>query len=153
MGSKEAAREAAKRVLMNPVLNLHELKKELSRKHKIAALRNSDILREIPIGGRSEGVMRLLRLRPVRTLSGIVTVAVMSKPLPCPGKCIYCPGGTDSPKSYTGHEPAAMRGAQNEFDSFRQVRSRLRQLVEIGHTVDKCELIIMGGTFNAQPMR
>ena len=55
------------------------------------------------------------------------------------------------PQSYTGHEPAAMRGLQNSFDPYLQVRSRVEQLKAIGHKVDKVELIIMGGTFPATP--
>ncbi len=149
-GKREAAKEAAQLILNNPKLNLEQLKKKLSSECGLPAMRNSEILKEIPKGKRSAEILKLLKLRPVRTVSGIASIAVMSKPLPCPGKCIYCPGGIDSPKSYTGDEPAAMRGKQNDFDPFRQVRARLRQLSEIGHTVDKCELIIMGGTFNSQ---
>jgi len=33
----------------------------------------------------------LLRKRPVRSLSGVVNVSVLTKPWPCPGKCIFCP--------------------------------------------------------------
>ncbi len=148
--SAEAAREAAGRVLQNPGIDVEKLKRELCSRHKIPAIRNSEILKQIPPEKRTREILMLLKLRPVRTVSGIASIAVMSKPLPCPGKCIYCPGGIESPKSYTGDEPAAMRGKQNDFDPFRQVSSRLTQLSEIGHTVDKCELIIMGGTFNAQ---
>ncbi len=99
---------------------------------------------ELPI------VERVLRRKPVRTLSGVSVVAVMTSPAPCPhGKCSYCPGGVESgsPQSYTGKEPAARRAATNEFDPFRQVSSRLRQLEAIGHPTDKVDLIIMGGTF------
>lgn len=53
------------------------------------------------------------------------------------------------PQSYTGFEPAAMRGLQNEFDPYMQVKTRIEQLQSIGHKVDKIELIIMGGTFPA----
>ena len=39
-------------------------------------------------------VEEILRRKPVRTLSGVAVVAVMTSPAPCPhGKCIYCPGG------------------------------------------------------------
>ncbi|MFH1470536.1 MAG: tRNA uridine(34) 5-carboxymethylaminomethyl modification radical SAM/GNAT enzyme Elp3 [Candidatus Micrarchaeota archaeon] len=152
MREREAAKQAAKRILGEPGLNLEKLKKELSVSFRIQALSNSSILREIPKNKRSHEVLKLLKLRPVRTVSGIASIAVMSKPSPCPGECIYCPGGTESPKSYTGDEPAAMRGKQNDFDPFKQVSARLRQLSEIGHTVDKCELIIMGGTFNSRPL-
>ncbi len=90
----------------------------------------------------------VLLKRPVRTISGVAIVAVMTKPHACPhGKCAYCPGGPDLgvPQSYTGHEPATMRGIQNEFDPYRQVESRLEQLDATGHSVNKVELIVMGG--------
>ena len=45
-----------------------------------------------------------------------------------------------------------MRGAQNQYDPFRQVSSRIMQLRAIGHRVDKVDLIIMGGTFPAAPV-
>lgn len=99
-------------------------------------------------------VLRLLRRKPTRTLSGVAVVAVMTSPAPCPhGKCIYCPGGVEygSPQSYTGKEPAARRASANDFDAFRQVRSRISQLEAIGHPTDKIDLIIMGGTFTTRP--
>ncbi|MDD1769440.1 MAG: tRNA uridine(34) 5-carboxymethylaminomethyl modification radical SAM/GNAT enzyme Elp3, partial [Methanomassiliicoccales archaeon] len=100
-------------------------------------------------------VERLLRRKPVRTLSGVAVVAVMTSPAPCPhGKCSYCPGGVEagSPQSYTGKEPAARRALANEFDPFGQVSSRIRQLGAIGHPTDKIDLIIMGGTFTSRPV-
>jgi len=95
------------------------------------------------------------RKRPVRTLSGVTVVAIMTHPYPCPhGKCIYCPGGPEcnTPQSYIGEEPALMRAIYNKFDPYNQVRTRLRQYIEIGHTPSKVELIIMGGTFPAMPL-
>jgi elongator complex protein 3 len=44
-----------------------------------------------------------------------------------------------------------MRGKQNEYDPYLQVKNRIEQLRAIGHDVDKVELIIMGGTFPATP--
>ena len=42
-------------------------------------------------------VKDLLRRKPVRTLSGVAVVAVMTSPAPCPhGKCNYCPGGVEN---------------------------------------------------------
>ncbi|NLL94366.1 MAG: tRNA uridine(34) 5-carboxymethylaminomethyl modification radical SAM/GNAT enzyme Elp3 [Thermoplasmatales archaeon] len=100
-----------------------------------------------------ECVGPLLLKKPVRTLSGVAVVAVMTSPHPCPhGKCVYCPGGADqgSPQSYTGKEPAARRAERNGFDPWRQVTDRLRQLKQIGHGTDKVDLIIMGGTFTSR---
>lgn len=93
--------------------------------------------------------------RPVRTLSGVTIVAIMTHPYPCPhGKCFYCPGGPEykTPQSYIGEEPALMRAIQNNFDPYLQVRKRLQQYEEIGHRPSKVELIIMGGTFTAMPL-
>jgi len=91
--------------------------------------------------------------KPMRTMSGVAVVAVMTSPHPCPhGKCSYCPGGVDngSPQSYTGKEPAARRGERNEFDPYKQVKDRIEQLTAIGHKTDKIDLIIMGGTFTSR---
>src|SRR3990170_5059491 len=35
-------------------------------------------------------LLRRLRMKPVRTLSGVTTVTVLTKPYPCPGECIFC---------------------------------------------------------------
>jgi len=95
---------------------------------------------------------QLLRRRTTRTLSGVSVIAIMTKPLPCPGTCVYCPGQDSQPdqkvaQSYTGREPAAMRSIHNNYDAYKQVKSRIEDLEAIGHTVDKIELIVMGGTF------
>ncbi len=108
---------------------------------------NADVL-EYAVPEEVEVLRPFLRTRPVRTVSGVAVVAVMTKPIPCPhGKCAYCPGGPDFgvPQSYTGYEPATMRGIQNEFDPYAQVKTRLEQLSTIGHSVQKVELIVMGG--------
>jgi elongator complex protein 3 len=100
-------------------------------------------------------LLHVLRRKSTRTISGVTVIAVMTKPYPCPQPepCAYCPGGPTYgvPQSYTGHEPAAMRGRQNSYDPFLQVQSRIEQLTAIGHKVDKVELIVMGGTFPATP--
>jgi elongator complex protein 3 len=97
-------------------------------------------------------VLPFLLKKPTRTLSGVAVIAAMTKPHECPhGKCIYCPGGLelDVPQSYTGKEPAARRAVAHGFDPYLQVQARLEQLAKIGHSVDKCELITMGGTLLA----
>ncbi len=100
-------------------------------------------------------VLKLLKLKPVRSISGVSVITVMSKPFPCPKDepCIYCPGGPNhnTPQSYTGKEPAAARALQHNYDPYGQVKSRIEQLRAIGHDVDKVELIIFGGTLTAYP--
>jgi elongator complex protein 3 len=95
------------------------------------------------------GLLARIRMKPVRTLSGVTTVTVLTKPYPCPGKCIFCPTDVRMPKSYLPDEPGARRGLQHHFDPYDQVRSRLEALEAVGHPTDKIELLILGGTWSA----
>ncbi|MBI2172799.1 MAG: tRNA uridine(34) 5-carboxymethylaminomethyl modification radical SAM/GNAT enzyme Elp3 [Candidatus Aenigmarchaeota archaeon] len=123
-------------------------------------IKNAEIL-EAAEGSADYGAMKkFLLTKPVRTSSGIANIAVMWKykelSNSCPFSCIYCPQGVEggeyiAPKSYTGVEPTTMRAIRNGYDPVRQVQGRLRQFHMIGHTTDKCELIIMGGTFMCTP--
>ena len=93
--------------------------------------------------------------KKVRTISGVSIISVMTKPLACPGKCIYCPGGYDrespSPKSYMPKSPVVLRAVRKNYDSKKQVEARIDALRKIGHITDKNEIIVMGGTFMAFP--
>ena len=93
-------------------------------------------------------ILARIRMKPVRTLSGVTTVTVLTKHYPCPGKCIFCPDDVRMPKSYLPDEPGAMRGLQHEFDPYDQVASRLEALQAVGHPTDKIELLILGGTWS-----
>jgi elongator complex protein 3 len=90
-----------------------------------------------------------IRMKPIRTLSGVTTVTVLTKPYPCPGKCIFCPTDVRMPKSYLPDEPGARRALQHRFDPYDQVAGRIEALRAIGHPVDKIELLILGGTWSA----
>lgn len=90
-----------------------------------------------------------LRMKPTRTLSGVTTVTVLTKPFPCPGECIFCPNDSRMPKSYLPDEPGAARAYQNEFDPYRQVRSRIQAYEAVGHPTDKIELLILGGSWTS----
>jgi elongator complex protein 3 len=94
-------------------------------------------------------LLEKIRMKPVRTLSGVTTVTVLTKPYPCPGKCIFCPTDVRMPKSYLPDEPGAMRGLEHKFDPYAQVASRIAQLKAVGHPTDKIELLILGGTWSA----
>ncbi|MDR0778724.1 MAG: tRNA uridine(34) 5-carboxymethylaminomethyl modification radical SAM/GNAT enzyme Elp3 [Methanomassiliicoccaceae archaeon] len=132
---------------------LQRTKVKLAGEHSLNAVpSNSEILADAN-DNELKKVVPLLQRKPVRTISGVAVVAVMTSPHPCPhGKCTYCPGGVDngSPQSYTGKEPAARRALRNDFDPFRQVSDRINQLEAIGHKTDKIDLIIMGGTFTSR---
>ncbi len=94
-------------------------------------------------------LLERIRMKPMRTLSGVTTVTVLTKPYPCPGKCIFCPTDVRMPKSYLPDEPGAMRGLEHDFDPYAQVRSRIEQLKSVGHPTDKIELLILGGTWSS----
>lgn len=130
------------------------LKTSLCSKHRMARVPpNHEVLRRVPEEHR-DVVEPLLRNKPVRTLSGVAPVAVMTSPAECPhGRCTYCPGGVanNTPQSYTGREPAALRAGMHDYDPYMQTKSRLQQLQAIGHRTDKVDLIIMGGTFTSRP--
>ena len=154
---KVVSREILAEILDGKIKSRRELAKfktKICRKYKVGRMpRNGDIL-EIASEEERELVLPLLMTKRIRTISGIVVVAVMAKPFPCPhGRCLYCPGGPEvgAPQSYTGREPATLRAIQNNFDPYNQVTARLKQLRTIGHDINKVELIIMGGTFLATP--
>jgi len=143
-------------------IDLNRVKKDVSRRHALSAFpKQVDILAAVPEAYR-DALAPLLRAKPVRTASGIAVVAVMSKPHRCPhiattgAICVYCPGGPDSDfeystQSYTGYEPTSMRAIRARYDPYVQVRSRVDQLHSLGHSVDKVEFILMGGTFMSLP--
>jgi elongator complex protein 3 len=96
-------------------------------------------------------LLRRLTIHPVRTLSGVAPVTVLTKPRACPGQCIFCPDDVLMPRSYLSNEPGAMRALMLGFDPFRQVDARIRAMQRIGHPVDKVELLILGGTWSSYP--
>jgi len=96
-------------------------------------------------------IIERLRLKPVRTSSGVTPVTVLTKPFPCPGECIFCPNDVRMPKSYLSDEPGAQRAEQNSFDPYLQTMTRLKTYYLTGHPTDKIEVIILGGTWSFYP--
>uniref|UniRef100_A0ABM5F9P7 Elongator complex protein 3 n=1 Tax=Pogona vitticeps TaxID=103695 RepID=A0ABM5F9P7_9SAUR len=141
-------------------VNLNKLKTKTAAKYGLSAQpRLVDIIAAVPPQYRRVLVPKL-KAKPIRTASGIAVVAVMCKPHRCPhinftgNICVYCPGGPDSDfeystQSYTGYEPTSMRAIRARYDPFLQTRHRVEQLKQLGHSVDKVEFIVMGGTFMA----
>jgi len=93
----------------------------------------------------------LFKKKPMRTLSGVAPITVLTKPFPCPGQCIFCPSDIRMPKSYLASEPGAQRAERNFFDPYLQTIHRLQALVANGHMVEKAELIVLGGTWSFYP--
>jgi elongator complex protein 3 len=99
----------------------------------------------------SEDFLSKIRMKPIRTASGVAPVTVLTNPFACPGKCIFCPNDIRMPKSYLADEPGAQRAERNWFDPYLQAYSRLEALEQIGHPTDKVELIVLGGTWSFYP--
>lgn len=163
MSDEKAAAELLESIASGKIRNRQQLEKEkivVSRKYGLVRLaKNSELI--VKAGPEAR---KFLRTKPVRTLSGVANVAVMwlgditgGINFSCPFHCVFCPQGKHEiaegiisvPKSYTGTEPTTMRAMRNRFDPYKQVESRLGQFHLLGHSTDKCELIIMGGTFMA----
>ncbi|MFX1321471.1 MAG: tRNA uridine(34) 5-carboxymethylaminomethyl modification radical SAM/GNAT enzyme Elp3 [Promethearchaeota archaeon] len=152
---RKVSREIIEYLMENPQVSrekITNIKGRIGKKyHYKKVIKNATIL-HYATPEEQEIITQILKRRRTRTLSGVSVIAIMTKPLPCPGTCIYCPGQDSQPgekvaQSYTGQEPAAMRSIHNNYDPYLQVQSRIRDLEAIGHKIDKIELIIMGGTF------
>ncbi|MBU0758304.1 MAG: tRNA uridine(34) 5-carboxymethylaminomethyl modification radical SAM/GNAT enzyme Elp3 [Nanoarchaeota archaeon] len=137
---------------------LNKLKTKLSKKFNLRKIpTNIEILMHCS-NKEYYSLKKKLMTKPTRTGSGVAVISIMTMPKLCPhaksgvGPCIMCPGGPDSafgdiPQSYTGREPATMRGIRNNFDPYLQIWNRLEQYMVLGQNPEKVELIIMGGTF------
>ncbi|KAF4794592.1 Elongator complex protein 3 [Turdus rufiventris] len=123
-------------------VDLNKLKTKTSAKYGLPAQpRLVDIIAAVPPQFRKVLIPKL-KAKPIRTASGV--------------RKKYCPGGPDSDfeystQSYTGYEPTSMRAIRARYDPYLQTRHRVEQLKQLGHSVDKVEFIVMGGTFMALP--
>jgi len=149
---QELVEEIRKREMSKKELNL--LKHRLCRKYHLKRM-PKDI--EVFLNVKDRASIGNLRAKPVRTLSGVSVIALMTKPFPCPhGRCTFCPGGPksffgDVPQSYTGAEPSTRRSIRNGYDAYLTTMNRLEHYIAAGHMPDKVELIVQGGTFPAYP--
>jgi len=139
--------------------DLNKIKRQISKKYNIKILQNSEILKIYNILVKEKKRKRnfqleaILRKRAVRTLSGIAPVAVLTKDFGCPADCAYCPTEARVPKSYLSNEPAVMRAIRCKYDPYIQTQSRLKALIANGHNPEKIELIVIGGTWSAIPVK
>ncbi|MFC1678321.1 elongator complex protein 3 [Patescibacteria group bacterium] len=134
-------------------------KRQIAKKYGVGLITNAEILRVYQelISNRVVRVkpklIRLLRKRAIRTLSGIAPVAVLTHPHDCPGKCAYCPTEKNVPQSYLSNEPAVMRAIRCNYDPYVQVTERIRALEANGHEPTKIEIIVIGGTWSVLPRK
>ncbi len=143
------------KTIVNKIFNIE---KKAHERGKTKTPTNSEILimfqnrvndgREILDENRKKEIEQILKRLKVRSNSGVTVISLLTKPYPCPGKCIYCPTEAKMPKSYLSKEPAAARALANNFDPYTQMISRLKALELNGHPVNKLEVIVIGGTFD-----
>ncbi|MBU1045626.1 tRNA uridine(34) 5-carboxymethylaminomethyl modification radical SAM/GNAT enzyme Elp3 [Patescibacteria group bacterium] len=136
---------------------LSSLKRRYSKRKSAKMIPNSQLLeayhtliKDKRIKPNPE-IEEVLRIRKIRSLSGIIIVSALTKPFPCPGKCIFCPSQSKVPKSYLKEEPAVARAIMMGYRPFQQVQARIKALEAIGHPTDKIDLRIIGGTWSFYP--
>ncbi|MDD4661838.1 MAG: tRNA uridine(34) 5-carboxymethylaminomethyl modification radical SAM/GNAT enzyme Elp3, partial [Candidatus Pacebacteria bacterium] len=131
------------------------IKRKISKKYKTPCPSNVSLLKvyhnliksktykEDPV------IENLLKIRPIRSLSGVINVSVLTKSFSCPGKCTFCPKEKDIPKSYLSGEPAVERAKRLKYDPYIQVQKRVELLESTGHNAEKIDLRVIGGTWSA----
>lgn len=160
-----ACTEASQKILelykQGKKIEVTKIIRGVTSKFKLSSMpRIVDVIACIP--SEYSALVSQIRVKPVRTASGVAVVAVMCIPHRCPhialtgNICVYCPGGPDSTfeystQSYTGYEPTSMRAIRARYDPYEQARERIKQLKNLGHSTDKVEYIVMGGTFMSLP--
>ncbi|KPJ73246.1 hypothetical protein AMJ48_02170 [Parcubacteria bacterium DG_74_1] len=136
---------------------LVSFKRRVSKKYKIPCPSNIKLLRAYHELVKNKSIKKSMELedtlktRPIRSLSGVVNVSVLTKPYPCPGKCLYCPIEKGIPKSYVSGEPAVERAKKLKYNPCSQVKKRIEMLGIEGHPTDKIEIRIVGGTWSYYP--
>ncbi len=115
---------------------------------------------------------RFFKVKETRSCSGVLPISVITAPYPtytningdkvtqqfsCKHDCAYCPreldenGREKNARSYLSDEPTVARGLDNNYDAYKQFTSRAMQYYRNNHTVDKIELIVLGGTWTEYP--
>ncbi len=138
---------------------LAQIKRKVAKKHKISCPSNANLLKAYhgllnkKRVKKSQKIEHLLQTKPIRSIAGIVNVSVLTKPYPCPGKCLYCPQEKNIPKSYLSGEPAVERAKKLNYNPYLQVSKRIEMLEYGGHPTDKVEIRIVGATWSYYPLK
>jgi ELP3 family radical SAM enzyme/protein acetyltransferase len=148
--------------------------KDMNKKFKINCSKIDLIKIYNSLGYEDYDLKKKLIKKVQKSQSGIISVTVLTSGTPeyinscgevvkgtfsCLHNCSYCPnekpsednGWVQQPRSYLFTEPAVLRANQNGFDPVRQMNSRISSLINMGHQVDKIELLVLGGTWSEYP--
>ncbi len=130
--------------------DLANIKRKVSKEYKSSCPSNMALLKVYHdlVKNKRKDIENILKIRPVRSLSGVVNVSVLTKPFTCPGICTFCPEEKNIPKSYLSGEPAVERAKRLKFNPYDQVFKRIEVLENTGHNVEKIDLRVVGGTFS-----
>lgn len=153
-----------------------KLQKHIQKTYKIV-LSNADFIKIYNKLDINDPVLKsILTKKKSKSNSGVIVITVLTSahpeyidndgntkiaPFSCKWDCHYCPNEkahegnnfTDQPRSYLFNEPAVLRANANNFDAILQFNSRITDLINMGHTIDKIELIILGGTWCSYPLQ
>ena len=148
--------------------------KNMQRKYKIC-LSNCDLIKIYRYLNIDNVFLKnLITKKKQKSDSGVLVITVLTSAHPhyidengvqqigkfsCKHDCAYCPNEkahkdnnwTDQPRSYLFSEPAVLRANDNDFDPIKQMNARLTTLKEMGHSLDKLEIIVLGGTWSEYP--
>jgi ELP3 family radical SAM enzyme/protein acetyltransferase len=156
------------------VKDLNNFRLYIQTTHKLVLSNSNFILAYNKLGFDDPRLKYLLTKKKNKSNSGVIVVTVLTAAHPiytdndgivkktkfsCAWNCHYCPNEKasaennwiDQPRSYLFQEPAVLRANENDFDAILQFNARITTLIDIGHSVDKIELIILGGTWCSYP--
>jgi ELP3 family radical SAM enzyme/protein acetyltransferase len=156
------------------VKDLNNFRLYIQSTHKMVLSNSNFISAYNKLGFDDPRLKYLLTKKKNKSNSGVIVVTVLTAAHPiytdndgtvqktkfsCAWNCHYCPNEKasaennwiDQPRSYLFQEPAVLRANENDFDAILQFNARITTLIDIGHSVDKIELIILGGTWSSYP--
>ena len=137
--------------------DVRKILKPLQRKYKFIpdkyALGNiyRELIKTEPVDfPMNTSLYQCLITKSIRSDSGILNVSVSLPPdkFSCKYNCHFCPNEPGMPRSYLSNEDVFKRASEVDFNTIKQVYSRLDVLKNNGHPIDKLEFRVLGGTFS-----
>lgn len=151
--------------------DITRFQKHIQRTYKITISKSNLIYFYNTLGIDNLAFKKLITKKKSKSNSGVIVITILTSGNPeyidndgvkikdkfsCRHNCAYCPNEkahegnnwVDQPRSYLYTEPAVLRANENNFDPILQFNSRIASLINMGHIVDKLEIIILGGTWS-----
>ena len=157
------------------ITDVEKFRLSIQKKYKIVLSKPDLINIYNQLNLNDENLKNLIIKKRQKSTSGVIVITVLTsgnpsyeedgkiitKTFSCKHNCAYCPnekahegnGWIDQPRSYLYSEPAVLRANANDFDPIKQFNSRVSTLISMGHTIDKIELIVLGGTWTQYPKK